>query len=55
MTEYYKLKPNFPSSYSGECGYYLSHSLSLVKGVNVSGCKHADTPSVNKKKQNKKN
>ena len=43
MIEYYKLKPKFPSTYSGECGYYLSHSLSWVKGVKLwrlQTCRH---------------
>ena len=55
MIEYYKLKPNFPSSYSGECVYYLSHSLSWVKGVKLwrlQTCRH---PKRNPKKtKNKK-
>ena len=56
MIEYYKLKPSFHSSYSGECVYYLSHSLSWVKGVKLwrlQTCRH---PKRNpKKKQTKKN
>ena len=46
--------PELPSSYSGECVYYLSHSLSWVKGVKLwrlQTCRH---PKRNPKKKKKK-